>query len=142
MENDLREINIAKNKEFNRIVKIYLMISIGVTVMAFFVVKPMEALANKDKTIIFWFISLIITIWLLWWTFSGGECTKCSARKHEKRLSTDLVSSTYLGTKVRKENNKLRTYAVYDRTYDYHSICRYCDYEWYGTYTIKEEEAL
>jgi hypothetical protein len=150
MQNDLKESNIAKNKEFNSIVKTYLMISLGISVITLIIaIIYYKYPAHSNGLIGFIsFVSIVITIGLFWWTLSGGKCPNCEARKYEKELSRDLVSETYLGKRVSEGaynymGTKLRdTYAMFNRTYNYHSICKYCGYEWTGTFTVREEDKL
>jgi len=143
MKNNLKETNIEKNKEFNRVAYICLIISSAITLIAFI---P----HNSKPGLICFLISLAITIGLFFWTFSGGECPKCAARKHEKRLSTDLVSETLVGYETKNtgyhgwtnNGSPYKNYAVLNRKYNYHSKCKYCGYEWRGTFTSKEKEEL
>jgi len=154
MQNDLKESNIAKNKEFDSAVSIYLIVSAIITVITYFVFKGDYFDGhNFQKPVIILVISVVTTIGLLWYTFSGGECPNCAARKHENRLSQDLVGETYLGKKIEESASKkigysnsfdedYKTYAVFNRTYSYHSVCKYCGYEWTGTFTRREKEKL
>jgi hypothetical protein len=151
MENDLKKSNTEKNEEFDRIVKTYLVISSAITIIVAIIAYSI----GGGLQFVLGAASLLIAIGLFYYTYSGDECPECSARKYEERLSTDLAHETFLGNKTKKNSlneaftiggtptGKVYTkYAVFNRTYNYHSICKYCGYEWEGTYTVKEEEEL
>jgi hypothetical protein len=139
MGNSLAEENIKKNKEFYKLVCPFLIAS-GVIAFVTFKFTPISTLIN----VLVVTASSVIAIGLLIWTFSGGKCPKCAARKHENRLSTELMKETFLGNKYvpGDKNSSGYTAAVFDREYYYHSICKYCDYEWTGTYTSRAEKRL
>jgi hypothetical protein len=143
----LREDNIAKNEEFKRLALPLLIVSICITVVAPFIIIGLvpHSIANgvvdvsiendaKNVVAVSGLVSVIITIWLCYSTFSR-KCPECEARWYAKQLSKDLVSENNIGTKV--ENDK--TIAVVSRVYNCHNICKYCGYKWDSTKTEKRE---
>jgi ABC-type nickel/cobalt efflux system permease component RcnA len=156
MASSLKESNIEKNKEFDKIVMPCLAISsiiAAITIIWTYyhsnVILNIGQIKTNYLIIISFLLILSITIYLFWWRFGGGKCPNCAAWRHENRLSTDLVSETVLGHETKKkayrgflDSSDYETHAILNRKYNYHSICKYCDYEWKGTFTRRVKEKL
>jgi len=161
MKNSLKAENIEKNREFDSIVKPYLIINVIITIIMFliFMMSDIKLFHISKDILLYLGGSLVITVWLLFWTLGDDECPNCAARKYENRLSENLVGESHLGNKVVDTSSSrgarkmgyhgfldsgpnYEKVAVFKRTYKYNSICKYCDYEWTGEFTRKEEEKL
>jgi len=147
MEKSLKQINIEKNKEFERLVKPYLLINIIMPIVLLITPVIGGFLGIDDETsesmYVFAVISLFLTITLYCFNF-GEKCPECAARNYKEEVNRNRISESVLGHKyqTRSDGTKYKTHAILSRIYEVHNICKYCGYKWKQTVTKKEEEQL
>lgn len=134
MESDLEESNIEKNREFNKLAAIHLVISAVISVASFMTLRNYTDDGDIGTVLV---VSIFITIGLFYWTFSGGQCPECAAKKHKEELEKRLVGENFLGHKFDSNNHQKR---IISRIYEHDNICKYCGYKWTSRSTERKEE--